>query len=88
MTHQIFNPETIVTSFTWYPYGATDERYCPLLAATLSTGEIYLVQFPDREFSDFMILNDGDPINVHGLEGRVIPEMSSIPVEMMQLFDE
>jgi diphthamide biosynthesis protein 7 len=83
VTHQVFSPGTIITSFAWYRVTGEPNFKQPssdLMACTTSDNEVYLVRlsyiadhvhFPDseQEFHHFFkILNDGQPINKHDLE--------------------
>jgi diphthamide biosynthesis protein 7 len=63
-THQAFDPALLVLSFTWYP---TTLEPGPLLAATLSSGSLHLLQFTPN-FNHLVILNDSEPLNTHPLE--------------------
>lgn len=66
-THQVFPTKILVLSFIWLSYSTTIDSP-PLLAATNSAGEIYIISFSDWDFTDFQILNDELPINTHDAE--------------------
>jgi diphthamide biosynthesis protein 7 len=83
MTHQVFSPDTIITSFAWYR-AITEPNFkqssSDLIACTTSDNSVYLVKLNwDKDHSHhpgseqnyldtFTILNDGQPINKHDLE--------------------
>ncbi|RDL33827.1 uncharacterized protein BP5553_08195 [Venustampulla echinocandica] len=65
--HQVFATNVLVLSFIWLSYSTTADAP-PLLAATTSAGEIYMISFSDWDFTGFQILNDELPINTHDAE--------------------
>ncbi|KAE9369363.1 hypothetical protein N431DRAFT_413224 [Stipitochalara longipes BDJ] len=82
-THQVFSPDTIITSFAWYRATGESNFKQPssdLMACTTSNNSVYLVRLnwvvdheecagTDQEYHyHFDILNDGQPINKHDLE--------------------
>lgn len=83
VTHQVFSPETIITSFAWYRATREPNFKQPLsdlMVCTTSDNSVYLVRLnwdihhphcscSDQTYNDtFNILNDGQPINKHDLE--------------------
>lgn len=77
VTHQVFSPDTIITSFAWYRAAGESSFKQPssdLMACTTSDNSVYLVRLnwsvdPEQEYYyHFTILNNGQPINKHDLE--------------------
>jgi diphthamide biosynthesis protein 7 len=83
ITHQVFSPETIITSFAWYrAIGESKFKSASsdLMACTTSDNSVYLVRLKwpvdhadcadsEQDFHyHFDILNGGQPINKHDLE--------------------
>ncbi|KAF4630210.1 hypothetical protein G7Y89_g7932 [Cudoniella acicularis] len=73
---QLFPPEILVLSFTWYP--DCKRPMLPVLAVTASSGGLYLVRFEDWTFFKYTVMNDSAPIYQH-LDQAWCCAISSLP---------
>lgn len=62
VTHQVFDENVIITSFTWDTSGATLR---PRMVVATNTGEIHVLEFIDETFKVFKFLNEDEPLIQH-----------------------